>query len=130
MRQTEHPRAERVQFVPVQVFELALERPLPSLTAPSAGPGGGRALILVRLHDAALGSVETDIPAGGLPADGLAKVVWETLGERITAHLSQDGLSPVSGLSAEGLPIGAEQPQCQRLSEAFLATAPEMTVLI
>ncbi|HEY1524349.1 MAG TPA: glycosyltransferase family A protein [Solirubrobacteraceae bacterium] len=129
MRKTGDPTADRQQFVPVQVFELALEQPLPSLTAPPAGSPAGRALMLVRLHDAALGTVETDIPAGGLSADRVADLVWEALAHRITDHLAHDGLSPVSGLSADGLPA-AEQPRCQRIRDAFLATAPEMTVLI
>jgi O-antigen biosynthesis protein len=133
MRTTGDPRTERAdrqRFVPVQVLELALEQPLPSLTARADGSSLGRALILVRLHDAALGTVEAGIPADGLPADQLADLIWASLAERITDHLVRDERSPVSGLSALGLPTGPEPPRCQRLRDEFLASAPEMTVLI
>lgn len=117
-------------FVPVSVFELSLEQPLPSLTAPDDGSMGGRALMLVRLHDAVLGTLEAEIPPAGLPADRLAELIWEALAGRIATHLAKDGLSPVGGLAAAGLPTPAGQPSCQQLRDAFLASAPKMTVLI
>ncbi len=117
-------------FVPVRVLEVNLDGPIPALPGPDVERPHGRALMLVRLHDAPLGLVEIGIPAAGLSKQAVAETVWAELAEPIRAHLAEDGIPAVSELPTDGIPAGEGSPSCQRAREQLLAQAPELTVLI
>jgi len=121
-------RAER-EFVPVKVLEIELSEPLPELREPTRAAPHGRALMLVRLHDDVLGTVESEIRSEGLSAAQIADEIWSALADPIAAHLAADGLEPVSGLSPRGIALDG-QPACRAERQRFLEHAPELTVLI
>jgi glycosyltransferase involved in cell wall biosynthesis/GT2 family glycosyltransferase len=117
-------------FVPVRMDDVEIGAPLPRLRA--SGPNGdtvfGGSMCLVRLHGKPLGLVDLELPADGLPAERLAERIEAELGERIAAHLREDGLDP-RPLDAEGL--GGEGPfRCEERLAALLDRAPAVSVVI
>jgi GT2 family glycosyltransferase len=130
------PVAERAtsvgqgQFIPVQLVEVALEAPLPERLLPRPGHDRGRALILVRLHDQPVGSLELDIPGLGVDAQELAVAVWREAGEGAARHLLADGLEVPSRLDPGGLGHADDLAPCQRERDAFLQDPPPISVLI
>lgn len=77
-----------------------------------------RALVLVRLHGAPLGTVLTDAPGGQLDPARVAEAAWAELEPAIAAHLRADGL-PVA-------PTAAGPAPCQRSD----ATGPREPVTV
>jgi O-antigen biosynthesis protein len=88
-----------------------------------------RARLLVRLHGVPIGTVDLDAPSGALRAEEYAPALWNALALEMNQHLLEDGLPPVLRFGPEGLPIDGH-PVCQQRREAFLATAPFVTVVI
>ena len=118
-------------FVPVRMIEIELGQPLPTITALDAKKGSyyRRARCLVRLHTQPLGLVELIIDTDELSPGEYAPHVWQALSEQINEHLRQDGLSPVTALTAAGLP-NLLTPQCIEERESFLQTAPFVSIIV
>jgi glycosyltransferase involved in cell wall biosynthesis len=117
-------------FAPVDVIEIELGEPLPTLEAGvgDSGAAYGSALCLVRLHGEPLGMVEVPLLPAGLAPPELAQRIEETLGQAIDAHLEADGL-PREALDPAGLPA-LEEPRCLTSRAEFLARAPFVSVVI
>jgi GT2 family glycosyltransferase len=124
------PEPPSPEFVAARMDDVELSAPLPRLGR--GGEDGGtvfpRSLCLVRLHGAPLGTVELDLPEGGLAPEELARRVEAELGGEIAGHLRGDGIEP-RPLDAAGL--GAlDDPPCRARRRAFLADPPEVSVVI
>ena len=118
-------------FTPIRILEADISRPLPDIT-PAVSRDGGvytRAWALVRLHDAPLGMIELDLPDGELAAGTLARTVWEKLHAEINDHLRADGIAPLAGLDAAGVPFSATPP-CLLERERAVAGSPLISVII
>lgn len=118
-------------FVPIKVTEVEIDRPLPDLTfegygEPPAWPG---LKVLVRLHNAPLGIIQTTTSGPVMKAGDLAACIQQELGEVIAAHLERDGLDGSQPLTARGLPAKGK-PQCVEKREALLKDAPLASVII
>jgi len=113
---------------PIDVVEIELERELPCLRRPPRAPAATSARALVRLHGRPLGLVALPVPADGLSADACAGLVWAALRPEISAHLSGDGLAPVTALPATGLPAPAGGAPCAARERA--AAAEPVSVVI
>ncbi len=117
-------------FAPVRMDEVELSVPLPELPAGSSRFGApfASSLCLVRLHGRPLGMIRVDIPAGGLPAEDLARRISAELGDRVSSHLLADGLPPAEvnrdGLEAPGTPA------CVAETERLLSDPPSVAVVI
>lgn len=118
-------------FAPMRVLEVELSRPLPTVeqTSPERDGCYTEAFIVVRLFTKPLGVVEVRLPDGGLPADDLARQIWESFGATINERLRQEGLAPVRELRETGLP-GGTTPASLRARQRFLATAPFASVVV
>jgi glycosyltransferase involved in cell wall biosynthesis len=112
------------------MIEVEIGRPLSDEEPINAGTGRAyrRALALVRFHAVPLGVVELAVEDGGIGADQLARHIWEALGVKINAHLRADGLPEVTELGRAGL-AAVGTPACIQAREAFLATAPFVSVV-
>jgi peptidoglycan/xylan/chitin deacetylase (PgdA/CDA1 family)/GT2 family glycosyltransferase len=87
-------------YVPVDVLDVELARPLPS-------PNPRRpAEVLVRLHGHPLGTVRVE------PRASLAAAVTEHLGDAVAQHLAADGLTPTG--EPPGVPAQAPPWPCHR----------------
>ena len=118
-------------FSPVRIEQIALERPLPTLSGPDLDAPHRRALVLVRLHDAPLAGITVEIPAQGLTAEALARLIWESCEPAIRAHLADDELLPGGlPLTAAGIFGGEAVPACQAARARFLSHAPAVTIII
>jgi GT2 family glycosyltransferase len=129
-RATATPAAHEASFVPVQLVEVEAETPLPERLLPLPGHDCGRALILVRLHDHPVGSLELELPPQGVDAQELAGAVWRECGEALRSHLEADGLDVPDGLEPGGIRHEEPGAPCQRERDAFLKDAPPISVLI
>jgi len=124
------PEPRSPEFAPARMDDVELSAPLPLLGR--GGEDGGtvfaRSLCLVRLHGAPLGTVELELPDGGLRPEALARRVEAELGAELARHLRGDGLEPCpvdpSGFGE------LEHPPCQARRFAFLADPPEVSVVI
>lgn len=122
---------QAVGYTPVRVLEIELAGPLPAILAFDEEKGGSyqRAYCLIRLHTKPLGLIELNIDADELRPDAYVQKIWQSLQLQINEHLRQDGLSPVTMLTAQGLPaIGT--PACIDEREQFLAHAPFVSVIV
>jgi GT2 family glycosyltransferase len=119
------------EFEKVMVLEVELAGAIPAVSGlhPESGERYRRGLALVRLHTQPLGVVEVQIGDSGLSADGYAAQIWDALRMEISAHLAQDGLPPVAGLTAAGLPVQG-MPRCVEPREALRADAPLISVVV
>ena len=119
------------EYIPVRIVEVELERPLPTLSAfdPEKGSYYQRARCLVRLHTQSLGLVELNIDKDDLSPDEYVPKIWLALHLQINEHLRQDGLPPVTELTANGLP-GLNMPCCIEEREQFLTNAPFVSVVV
>lgn len=118
-------------FVPVLLQEIELSQPLPMLTAfhePNQQTYQ-RTRCLIRLHTRPLGYVEFTFTEDTLSPVAYAPRIWQTLGERINAHLREDGLPERADLDATGL-VSAQTPPCIVEREVFLQTAPFASVVV
>lgn len=130
---TKHDQSE-VQapvFEPAAILHIELSEALPTEAPahPETGRKYRRALVLARLHMRPLGVIELWADGDALSPDQLARGIWEALGPIINAHLRDDGLPEISALTPLGLAI-AGTPPCLAPREAFLASAPFVSVVI
>jgi GT2 family glycosyltransferase len=138
----QHPTSDsgaHAPFVSTRVLSVDLDARLPAAIEATAGPGApfGRASILVRLHTRPLGFVELDLRDGPVPAERLATVIDETLGEAIGRHLAADGLpgdwralaAATARAGGAGSAAGPE-PRCLTGRTAALRNAPSVSVVI
>jgi GT2 family glycosyltransferase len=118
-------------FEPARVIEVEIGQPLPDVPACDAQTGRHyrRALCLVRLHTQPLGLVELQLDEHGVSAEQYAAHIWQALSEKITAHLREDGLPGVTGLSALGL-SNSSIPACLEERARFVAQAPFVSVIV
>jgi glycosyltransferase involved in cell wall biosynthesis len=118
-------------FSPMRICEIELSEPLVSLSArqPERDRRYQRAHCLVRLHDQPIGLVDLSFRDDELVPADYAQQIWQELGEQINAHLRVDGLAEVHGLEEAGLSSGP-MPRCLEEREAFLQTAPFVSVVL
>jgi len=118
-------------YTPARILEIELEHPLPTISAFDEKKGCyyRRTHCLVRLHTQPLGLVEFDFEKDELSPDEYAPHIWQALSGQINEHLRQDGLSPVTALTAAGL-ASLLTPQCIAERESFLQTAPFVSVIV
>src|SRR4051794_17298994 len=109
------------EFSPVRMHDVEIGAPLEDLSRGETEDGTpfGSCLCLVRLHGRPLGTIEVELPPGGVSAEALAARIQGELGERVSAHLREDGL-PAVELDAGGIP-GPEVPACAAAREEMLA---------
>ena len=95
---------------PIRVVELELAGTIPDLLATTSPDGVPyrQALVLVRLHGEPLGLLPIDLPAR-LPADDLARAVWNRFHSQIARHLAADG-EPPAALRPPGCRHGRRRP--------------------
>lgn len=117
-------------FAPVRVRDIEIGGPLESLPEERTESGARfeSCMCLVRLHGRPLGTIELDLPEGGLSAGALALAIEAALGEEIRRHLEADGL-PVTELSAAGIP-GPAVPACAAAREEVLKDPPTISIVI
>jgi O-antigen biosynthesis protein len=124
------PEGAEDVFEPTVVLDVDLAEPIPSIYQVSeSGRQYRRALSLVRLHSYALGIVDIDIGASGLPAGAHAAAIWSTLDGAINAHLAADGLAPLSALPLDGI-TGQGIPACIETRARVVRDSPSITVVI
>ncbi len=118
-------------YIPVRMLEVELGQPLPTITALDAKKGSyyQRARCLVRLHTQPLGLVELTIDTDELSPDEYAPHIWQVLSEQINEHLRQDGLPPITSLTAAGLPSRIIS-RCIEEREQFLMNAPFASIIV
>jgi len=118
-------------FEPMRIIEIEIGQPLADISACDKNTGRyyRRALCLVRLHTQPLGQVELQLDGHGVSANEYAARIWQVLSEKINAHLRQDGLPEVTGLSAPGL-SNSSIPACLEERACFVARAPFVSVIV
>jgi len=118
-------------FEPMRIIEVEIGQPLPDISAHDENTGQSyrRARCLVRLHTQPLGLVELELEEGRVSPEEYAAHFWQALGEQINAHLRQDGLPEVAGLSARGL-FSSRIPACLEERARFVAQAPFVSVIV
>src|SRR5262249_1074961 len=118
-------------FEPARLIEVEIGQTLPDVPACDAQAGRRyrRALCLVRLHTQPLGLLELQLDEYGVRAEEYATLIWQALSEKITAHLREDGLPGVTGLTALGLP-NSSTPACLEERARFVAQAPFVSVIV
>lgn len=94
------------------------------------GPGAGPrpSWLLIRLFDEPLGILSPPVPAAGLTAAELARMIDATLGEVVRARVLAAG-GPPGPLTAQGARIPGEAPFRAR-RDTVLAAAPPITVAL
>ena len=118
-------------FRAAQLLEVELAAPIPAIV-PGLDESGrcyGRAVVLVRLHTEPLGSVEIELPAGGIAAIEHAELLWSRLRGEVMRHLERDGIRVPTRLSVGGLerPIA---PACLRQRQQVLRNPLTVSVVI
>ena len=109
---------------------MELSEEIPSVAAMAdSGRRYSRVLALVRLHSRVLGILEAEMRETGLGADEYARLIWDTFGDEINAHLEADGLDRVPELPVHGLEA-ATPPRCIAIRAELLSNAPSVTVMI
>jgi glycosyltransferase involved in cell wall biosynthesis len=103
-------------FEPIWLTEVEVGRSLPWLATQHGGRCYRRALCLVRLHGAPIGSVEIELGETGCSPAQLAETINHELDAAIADHLRRDGLL-AEGLTAAGLP-GAAGRRCRGDAQA------------
>lgn len=119
------------EYMPTRILEVELGEPLLPISAfdHKRGSRYQRARCLVRLHTQPLGLVEFQIEREELSPDEYAPKIWLVLHEQINEHLRQDGLPPVTELTADGL-LSFQVPSCIEEREQFLTDAPFVSVIV
>lgn len=98
------------EFQPIQILIIDVDQPLHGLSGIREGESTQRyhqAMLFIRMHDEPLGSLQLEIPDGGLSAESVADAIWAEFGATIRSHLEADALPSVDGLTANGF----ERPQ-------------------
>lgn len=118
------------EFAPVRMDDVELSAPLRDLPPGQSRRGEpfAASLCLVRLHGRPLGLVEAPLGEEGLSAAKLAAEIGAVLGERVNAHLREDGLPPTE-VDAQGI-VGPEEPACATRRAELLADPPLLSVVI
>ena len=119
------------EYIPIRMLEIELGEPLPIVSAFVEGKEQryGRVRCLVRLHTQPLGLVELAMTEDELRPEEYAQYIWQLLHTQINLHLQQDGLSPVTTLTADGIPVTGT-PRCLEERAQFLAHAPFVSVIV
>ena len=119
------------EYFPIRILEVELGEPLPPISAFDEKKGSRyqRARCLVRLHTQPLGVVELVLDTEDLYPDEYVTKIWLALNEQINGHLQQDGLPPITELTANGLP-SLNAPPCIEEREQFLTNAPFVSVVV
>ena len=131
LTQAEMLREQDVEVEPVHVLEIEISTPLPDLPPAFSEPGKlyHQGLFLVRLHSLPVGTIELPLGERTWMAAELSARIWQALGNEINQHLVLDGLPPVTGLPAAGIPA-PQKPGCMQVRERLLANPPFISVVI
>lgn len=123
--------SENPGFRPVRLLEIELSRPLKEISPfdPQSGRRYARGLAFVFLHHQPLGNIELDLGESGLDAGETAIRIWQRLGTQINQHVRSDGLDPVTGLDASGIPAYGI-PACLQTIEKSSSSMPLASVVI
>jgi GT2 family glycosyltransferase len=118
-------------FAPIQIFQVDIGLPLLRLDPQMDFELNNyrRALILVHLHTQLLGTMNIEIPEGGMLASELASEIWLSMSMQIEEHLYQDGVIQAKPLDQAGITM-LPDPPCLNLQHDLLTTAPFVTVVI
>lgn len=124
-------KTQTAGFSPKRMLEIEIGQALPTISAydEDTGQHYRRALCLVRLHTQPLGQLELQLDEHGIAANEYASHIWHTFGTQMNEHLQQDGLPPVEGLDAAGLP-SASTPHCLEERDRFSADAPFVSIVV
>lgn len=119
-------------FNPIRMLDVELSGPLADIEPAHDRDGAPytRGWVLVRLHDTPLGLVEVTLPDGTLAAGALARCIWDALAEEINDHLRADGMAPIPGLDASGVPGAADLAPCLVERRDAVAGNPLVSVII
>ncbi|GAC1299255.1 MAG: hypothetical protein NVSMB27_39220 [Ktedonobacteraceae bacterium] len=119
------------EAIPARILEIELGQPLHGVSAIDEKTEHcyQRVLSLIRLHTQPLGIVELQLDEREIGADACAQHIWQKLQAPINEHLQQDGLPPVTGLDAAGLPV-TDLPHCIEEREQFFACAPFVSIIV
>ena len=112
--------------IPTKILIVDIDRPLPAI---KSSREYARALVLLRLHEKPVGTLEVAIPPNGVDADALAEQIWDTFAPQIRVHLVKDDLSSPKKLTAAGIP-SSPRSACLQTEDKLLETAPFMSVAI
>src|SRR5689334_21399441 len=98
---------KRLSTHPIRMLEVELSDSLPAVSTLdiTTGQRYQRASALVRLHTQPLGVVDLELHEDGLTAAEYARHIWSVLSQEINEHLRQDGLSEVTELNEDGIPV-------------------------
>jgi GT2 family glycosyltransferase len=122
-------RAPALPFLPVHVLDIELGRALKPLQVKDAtGQPYRRVQALVRLQGDPIGMVDISVADDGMPATGVADLIWSTLGSQINDRLQARGLQAVTGLSPEGLRLPPHQVAPRSLDGS--SPTPGATVVV
>jgi glycosyltransferase involved in cell wall biosynthesis/O-antigen/teichoic acid export membrane protein len=118
-------------FSPIAVAEAELSEPLTGISPIDdvTGLRRGGARVLVRLHSKSIGVIDLDLGSDGISAAACAAAIWERLGERINAHLREDGIPEIASLDEAGI-AGVAEPRCLERRRAILRDPPWVTVFL
>jgi glycosyltransferase involved in cell wall biosynthesis/GT2 family glycosyltransferase len=125
------PEPPSPEFAPIRLDEIEIGTVLPALAPGDTSTGAPYAfsLCLVRLHGRPLGTIEVELPPGGVEPESLAEMIELELGEAIDRHLRRDGLDPVGPLDGSGIETSG-RPPCLHELDAMIEDAPLVTVVI
>lgn len=120
-----------MSFKPILVKEIELSQPLKEISSqhPGSQTTYGAALLVVRMHNVVIGTVEVPFDSEVLKPDEYAGRIWSQLGEKINLHLEYDGNKPISGLSGAGVQTH-DQPWCLSRPNTFFEDSPFVSVVV
>ncbi len=123
--------AEAITPMPIRILEVELGQALPMLSARDEKTDRyyHQACCVIRLHGSPIGIVELQFDKDRLYALDYSNHIWDVLHEQINEHLRQDNLPAVTTLEPAGL-MNLYVPSCIKEREAFLATAPFVSVIV
>lgn len=119
-------------FTPTFIGQVELGQPLPTfdLTHPTASTPYPQANLLVRIHNQPLGLLTIASPTAQLTPAVYAQPLFAQFNNEINAHLTDDGLPPVTDLPHTGLaPLTPALP-CRAEDARVLASNPPLVSVL
>jgi glycosyltransferase involved in cell wall biosynthesis len=120
-----------MSFQPILITEIELSEPLIELSNENLTnkTSYDAAMLIVRLHHTAIGTVNMPFHAPVLRPHDYAAEIWAQWATKINQHLEKDGLQPITELSPEGIQIQGT-PECVSSLSTFLEDAPFVSVVV
>ena len=121
----------KTDYIPASIFEIEISEALPIISTFRAETKEHyqRAWCVVRLHTQPLGVLELTTEDDIMTPQHYIPYIWNSFGEQINEHLSQDKLPTVDALTSKGIQT-TSVPACRTAYEQFLAQAPFVSVVI